>query len=629
MDTRPSSETVRLYDIVAASENLAADSAFIAALPLLNPALQELAIQKIIARAAPGGLNDLVALFGKSDPGLRTRILDRIADLYDGARACMTSDSVDARLSAVDVIQSANETGLAYLLSNALTLRCPRTTRAASTAILCMTRTLLARRAETVGVAGRRVVEQDARRLADALVWALESWSAHFRTEVLIASMWLCDLTGTTLFEKAANPRLNLAHGLRETLRQHAGPAMAPFVLRALPHAGLRSAALHELAENADAAFADRLFDEMWVTHDPAVARACNWIRRLAFLGDGCPLLRRLTGPRAGKALRLITLSGIGSADEKLNVFRFLMNNGTPDVADAALWEISRLEGPGPVELLQRVARRDRNEGSRIASLELFRRDPLHWRDEMPPSPVVTPTNESDEPVLDFQSYWDRYEDMSAEDRVRIGRRLYSLSHGFDALLRAKLTSGAVDDRLKAMTIVRTLGASSDYDEVIYRLSHDPDEKVRSLCVSLLAQLEGVIARRILRRTLDDPDPRVQANAVEVLAAIEAADAPLDRMLDADHNRVRANAIKALLPRRVRLAAVALLKMLASTSPHQRVSALWVVQHLALASAIPRVREMAASDPDPRVRERARRLLDEGWTAPQGAPADLKTGVPV
>ncbi|NOS99363.1 MAG: HEAT repeat domain-containing protein [Phycisphaerales bacterium] len=623
MDTPPSDKLKRIYDLVAASDNLAADSAFIAAMPRLTPALQALALDKIGKRAEPAGLAALVASFGKADARVRAQILERIGDLYEGAKACMTSEDVEVRLSAVDLIQTSCETGLAYLLTNALTLRCPRTTPAAATAILCLTRTVLNRRAQAVGVAQRRAAGQDARRVADALEWALNSWPAHFRGEVLVASMWLCDLTERTLFDTASGTRTNMAHGLREALRQHAGAVMAPFALRALQHSSLRSAAIHDFAEIADPAFAERVFDEMWLTLDPAVAHACHWIRQLGFLRDGCPAVRDLTGRRARDAVRLIALSGIGAADEKLNVFRYLMNNGSPDVAEAALWEITQLDTANARDLLQRVARRECSAWSRIATLELFRRDPLHWREKIPESPVVTPSADEQEAASDFQSYWDRFEGMSAEDRLRLGRRLYSLSPGFDSKLRAKLNGGAVEDRLHAMLIVRTLGVSSDYDEVIYRLSHDPDEKVRSFCVSLLAQLEGAIALRILRRTLDDPDPRVQANAIEVLSAIEAADAddPLARKLHAEHNRVRATAIKALLPKRVRQAAVALLNMLASSSPHQRVSALWVVEHLSLATALPRVREMAASDPDPRVRERARRLLDDGWTTSATRPA--------
>ena len=66
-----------------------------------------------------------------------------------------------------------------------------------------------------------------------------------------------------------------------------------------------------------------------------------------------------------------------------------------------------------------------------------------------------------------------------------------------------------------------------------------------------------------------------------------------------------------LLPLRVREAAAALIEMLEHASPEQRVSALWVVQQLKLATLRPRIQQLAESDPDQRVRERALLILSD------------------
>ncbi len=110
----------------------------------------------------------------------------------------------------------------------------------------------------------------------------------------------------------------------------------------------------------------------------------------------------------------------------------------------------------------------------------------------------------------------------------------------------------------------------------------------------------------------------MQANAVESYAkSSQAHSAPteaatqLRQMVNAKSNRVRANAIMALLQMRVRDGAESLLKMLNSPSSGHRTSALWVVEHLNLALMMERLMTLAESDPDIRVKRRAQRIAEK------------------
>jgi HEAT repeat protein len=166
-------------------------------------------------------------------------------------------------------------------------------------------------------------------------------------------------------------------------------------------------------------------------------------------------------------------------------------------------------------------------------------------------------------------------------------------------------------DRSRALEVVRVLGLTRALDEHIYRLTSDADAVVRSLAVAMLADLDGPTARRIVWRALNDPDSRVQSNAIEVLdrLPVPTKGQQLEAKLKSTHQRVRATAIAALLKLQAGDAAEALLEMLYHPSGAHRISALWVVERLALASVMHRLEEMAETDPDARVRRRAQRVL--------------------
>jgi HEAT repeat protein len=142
--------------------------------------------------------------------------------------------------------------------------------------------------------------------------------------------------------------------------------------------------------------------------------------------------------------------------------------------------------------------------------------------------------------------------------------------------------------------------------------------------VSALGRIATPATVQLLRRALHDPDFRVQANAIEALDALgeEDENPQVEAKLDSPNSRVRANAVKALLKHDVRRAADVLVDMLDSDARADRLSALWVVQRLNLASLLRRVEKLAAGDADSEVRRRAEAVV-QAWSGPDGLPPDL------
>ena len=178
---------------------------------------------------------------------------------------------------------------------------------------------------------------------------------------------------------------------------------------------------------------------------------------------------------------------------------------------------------------------------------------------------------------------------------------------------RSKLAAGDARFRCRALTLVGELGLVTELAEQVYHLAHDSDVSVRREAVALLGQLPGHTTERILRAAVDDPDQRVQANAIESADRIDIPNRKewTGKKLDSDNSRVRANAVKSLLPMELRKAGETLIDMLADSSNAHRLSALWVVERLKLNALLHRIEDISRDDPDPHIREQAKRVLQE------------------
>lgn len=618
--SEPLSEPLqRIYNALASVPNLAVDDAFVAALPRLNHAQRALAIEKLFERRHISGLASLVGGFAGYDDHLQAIVLERIDHLGEAVRGAMASPATDPRLGAIELVQSSNSYHLAYLLSEVLPRPCAVTKRAAASALKTMTQDLIEPSIAPSDTNAAESHQHNRRCMADALHRALHCWASHFRTEVLVAAMWLCELTESCLFEKASDIRTHISRGLNEMLRAEFRPEMAPYALRAMRHPSLRAVAAHEISRCSDSRFMKRFLNETWTTLDPKVAKACARLAKLDWLSQLSDAdLRSLSEQHSRAIVRIISVSAM-PPDQKIKQLKRMLVGGSPVQREVALWGVTQIDAQAAEKLLRGVAAWNLGDLSRIASHELFRRDPT------PPGHYESRAAWTQPDVEDLtgetmlNAYWERYDILNEQQAAEEGRRLRSRYPRFGPWLRSRLVSADADDRLRALRIIRSLGPSVEgFEERIYAASHDSDDKVRSHAVALLAEVDGAAVVRILRQALNDPNSRVQANAIEVLDRV-AASPNLAAKLESDSSRVRANAIKSMLPRCHRDAAVALIEMLKDESPSRRLSALWVVERLGLTSLSERVAKLAEHDPEDSVRSRARDVVSDLNTRPRVA----------
>jgi HEAT repeat protein len=252
----------------------------------------------------------------------------------------------------------------------------------------------------------------------------------------------------------------------------------------------------------------------------------------------------------------------------------------------------------------------------RIAAREIVRRRPNDFENVL--LKMMTTAPESVRRVISraigqegFETFWQRFDRMDRDTRKQAGRAMLKLLPDAPQRLSRRLTSGPVEQRVKAMQIVHELGLSESMRQTILPLCSHPNGRVRSKAISVLGEVRAVAPDALLEKVLNDTDPRVRANAIEVLESRQATEfvPMLTQRARSSHSRERANAIKAMHSMRVGTASTQLIAMLRDERPEHRISALWALRQIGWWALLHEVGRLAKQDGNLRVRRYALGVL--------------------
>lgn len=583
------------------------------ALPTADRVARRLIVLSLLERGTEVGMLAIVRQFDRLERDLQVVITEHTQELDAALRAAAVDPVAEARLNAIDIIVRSGGYRLAYLIAAQLHESDARLTRQAAASLLEMAESVAFDR--RAGVAAVRRIQW----VAAAVTEACSCYHQHKRHDVLLAAATLAPrrfdrLTGylinrrmaahlgaTEMIRRADRPVVN-----RAMLSYAAIPELEPVVVESLRqpavgrHVPDMMALSHLLAAPAIGAMlrkitrADHLVptSSMLQTLRPAVLRQS--VRWVAGLYVPAPAKAAALGEVAATdnpLARLMALRAmIAIHDEATNIsIAALCHDGDGVIARIALRELVRRKWSGLTALLMRLVTSTHPDVRRIAERHLI--------------------------PVGFTRFWDHWERMDPTHRIEAGRALLKVDPMFKRQLADKMVSRNSDDRLKSVMIVRALRLETYFESQMLRLSDDGDARVASAAVRGVGGLGPTgRATRALRKAMGHDDDRVRANAVEAAedsGATEACGDLLERLAAESGNRSRANAIKAMLERPVGEAMPALNAMLVHTDPRHRISALWVVQQLAVADVARRVATLARADTDSKVKRRAIEVFRE------------------
>jgi hypothetical protein len=589
--------------------NLAADDALVDVLPRLEPFQQAAALEILIRRGHPHALARVVGGIRSHGALLHDLIVTRAADLSAGIREAIAAETLHERAAAIETIVKSDLGRLAYLLTEALRARCPRTRSCAASGLREMTARWITRVEQRPQRDQIAALADQAHDLAEAVGTAIKRWDTHERPEVLEAARWLGEQVEPALREKLRDRHSKIARAMSEDLARASDAQSAGFALRALAIPELRSGATRAISRSADPAFLKAILEQGWLLVDKGIEAGCRQIPDGPWQQRTVNLLPEVEEPRVAGAVRFL-YAAASTAERRRELLHELIGAERVEVHRAALWCLIRDRSEPATTMLGIIAARRRESVATMALRELRRRRPG-------PIATVTSTGRETTPIseprnrgwLDQAGAGRAETPSAATPRDAVPGQVRDLAPG----LRAKLTSTDPVERCRALEQVVRLKATQAFEDHIHRLAHDPDPAVRARAVGALAAIPGRTTQRLVSAAVNDPDERVAANAVEAVDALSLPDRErlLRPKLEAPNRRVRATAIKALLAAAVPGAAQALVDMLEAESASDRLSALWVVDRLGTASLRERLNLMQHHDLDDRVRRRARQVRDK------------------
>ena len=611
-----------MFGLLREERNLAVDAALAACVHTLDSGARDAVMDLLATRGNHAALLSLLDRFFDLDEEMQQALIERVHVFGGAIRVAVSAREPARRAAAIELIVRGDAGHLAYLLVEVLRGRFPVTRERAAWALTSMVELHVTRRANQPSVATREPGAHHTR-LTEAVVDAVACFDRHARREVLRAAAWLGDGVWPAVRSTLDGGSSPFADGLLALLHRVSDPRLAGFVWRALTAPALRSAAVRAIAEATDPVFIRALLEEAWLLADEEVASCCRSIAYLTWVERDEGELLALPDACLDRLARLVVLSGM-PVEIKEKLLRSWLQPDRGRLVPVAVWALMEDRSALSTTLLALVADRREDQLGRLAKREVARR-----RGQLAVSAAnrvpTTPASAA------FERYWSMYDQLTDDRRTQLEQTLAPMVPSFTPSLRVKLASGHAPDRSRALAMIRRLGLVGDLAEQVYHATHDPDPLVRSFAISLLASLPGKTTESILRRAVGDADQRVQANAIEALDLLNVPDrvACTAPKLTSANNRVRATAVKSLLRAELASAGEALLSMLEDGASDSRISALWVVQRLHLASIRKRIDAMSRQDPDPRVRQRAARVLRElagGSTRGSTTPSPASSG---
>lgn len=581
--------------VLQEAPNGALDDALVDALVHTHGPVRGEYLKALLKRGRATVLGKVIGRFGSGDDDLDRRLIPAVSQLESAIRALIQNGSTSERLAAVALLEEADEPSVAYLLGDLVARGEPKTQEAAAEALCVLTTRLLMRCSLADSTSDAESLRKQTELLASAFTPVFQCWELHMNRACMTAGLWLGHHVRDAVAVKLAQVRNGLDGPIRRVLSQTSDPRLAGFLIAALSIPEIRATTASTIARCRDLPVIEAIVERADRLRDDAIRHGCKFVKDTGWLALAADSLLGRGDHVMSGVVDFLAACG-GPTEQKLPIYRRLLNGCTPAVRRRALRAAVEDLGRKAMPLLTPIALRDDELAASAVGM-------IPAPSAAPGTPVRRETPAA--------RYFRGLLPLTREHRDAIIEDLKRSPGGALVALRAKLTSPNALDKARALHLARSAGLLPELAQQVYRLVHDHEPAVRSVAVAALVRLPGATAQRLARSGADDADERVRAGAVEAMDQLGVPDratitAPF---LDSRDQRLRANAVKSLLRLSDPRAAETLLDMLEDPSPAHRLSGLWVVERMNLGSTARTLRKLARDDRDDRIRARAVTLL--------------------
>lgn len=621
------------FSILARSKAPEVNALLKAALSELDPGIQLGAVGAIFARQDREGLTEAIGSAHLLSSGAVSFLVEHTDKLLPLFRDLMSSPQVQIRANVIDLVCQRNQVKLAYLLVRALSDPEVRIVGRALSGLERLTRRYHQQvEATRSGMLDLSRSELEAKKFAlvDPLLTRLSpirSGAAEdpdILSRLLELSMGLDSRTDELLYRILTNPHDARSEQVMHLLTASSSPQVISFIVEMLRDRGKCLRALTLLERRGKADFVrgllqvDRLFTNAGLREALGGLNHICWLEsyatepgadRVGVASEVAEVLGEATN--IIRAIHLLILSSVPPR----GVLEGIVRHGPNELArSSALITLKALaEGRTRREISIALLDTEKNlkAESRQAGKERLVGAEEKSRTRATPKALWARPGAAEIPRDAFRQFFEDYDRLTPDVKKLAATTLKRLDADLDAELRQVLSSLDSHDRLRAVHIVQELNREQRLQEVLLELVSDPDERVRATVVKTLAILDNEPAVRALLTAVTDFDRRVVANTVEALEATGFSELVGLIKILARHpnNRIRANAVKALLLLNSPGAEQILREMLTSSVELMRLSATWIMGEVDHPKRADWLRRLAREDSSVRVRQKARDIL--------------------
>jgi HEAT repeat protein len=602
-----------VYGILAQVGDATVDLAMAEALPTADPRSQIKLVLSMLRRGHQPALAGIIRHFHLLPKALKEKVLEDVSELEPGIRIIAAVDQDQVGMNLIQVIVRARRYHLSYLLSMQLQKDSPGIQRAAAAGLLELSWGLrVGEESKKPDVASHVVA------MGNALAEGLSSYHKHHQHIVLMAAASLATSMPPRLI-KMLSDRLSTPYAhLRQILPRMDHPLINRALLCYAGIPDLRPVVVEALRSRS---VVKRLPDILQGSHLlilPAVRVAVRKVTSADHLLPTDEAIKKMDMDTARRVPRWIStlhadshkkaaaLGGLIATDDKmlrLLALRALMRIGDRPSDDRV---VTMCLDKDP--MLARIALRHLvwKNWVGLARLMGLLVDSEHED--------IRQSAERYLISMGFDRLWERWDRLNIRMRVLAGVTLIRANPNFYRQLSLKLRHPDHRDRLKAIMMIRQLKLPQQFRNELLRLIHDESPRTASASVGALGPLsKPPRLKRMLVELLEHPNDRIRANAVEALAQsgdLVAAHSSLRQLAVAGTgNRSRATAIWALGVMGDAQANDRLSSMLADARSRHRLSAIWVVQKLAIRQMVPRLKQIVESDSESSIRMAAENAI--------------------
>jgi hypothetical protein len=611
----------RLYDIyqrLRSIQDSSVDRAMAAALPTADPLAAKMITLNLLEREHPEGTASLVLYYDRLLPDIQARVIRLAPQWYRPLREAAGRKDIHGPANAIRIIVEAKIARLAYLITEQLHHRPDDLRKQAAEGLLELARwagTATCDQADHAKQPTRCDVTSVAY-IQAAVEEAVRLYHTHLQPAALMAYAAMAYRSMPEILRQLQDPSSPAVEEFRILLSTAKNPDIRRVALVLVQIPTLTDAVFAGLkATGAGQGLVDVLSGSHLLLNQrirrplrsltqplhlwPVTGDVAQWptqtTRGLARWAQALPMTAR------ERVEHLTKVSEMPDALSRLNVLRQLIaisqsgqdfsandaiarfcNDPQERLAKIALRYLIYARWDGLTGLLTRAVNSKHNGVAQLARARLA--------------------------PLGFARLWEHWPSMSAAKKLSAGRALIKIDALFHSHLSSKLMDGQDWARLRALSIIHGLNQGLMFELPLLAMVGDQDPKIASAAVRALGSARSERAVKALEKVLDHEDSRVRANAVEALEQLQST-RHVRQLVEMAHeeqqSRPRANAIRALLQMGAGDALSELVKMLHDPRPAQRISALWVIEAVGLIEVAHQVAEMSITDTDINVKSRA------------------------